>query len=423
MSVSLEDFRRCFGWNPYHFWGLANDDVPVESKCNIVVRKYSWQQSKAAGRNEIARGIRVAEARLREHLNFSVGKRFIEETLDYPSLYDPRMSRGLPLGANGRRLNVRLSEGFVHALGPEMLVFDGVGAVVLSDQYNDGLIDTFTFTIPTTITDESEVAVYFAAADRLDSQGPSDEYLIEPLEVSINAGMLTVTGRSWLIIRPILYEGVTKTVLDPAVVGNYATTLEVYQRSAFQNGTDASNSQVVLIWNTLPYPPWAILCCDDLSFPTGQTDPASEAFVVGRAAVRNFRRGEIVPGQAALNTTNGLWSDISWSNGCREPDKILVRYQAGVDKSNLKQIGIHGEWEEIVCRLAAAEVGKPICACEGANKELHRWQYDRARVDGANDEIYRTSLEDLNNPFGTRAGMIYAWHQVKNLGLTRSVIS
>jgi len=42
-----------------------------------------------------------------------------------------------------------------------------------------------------------------------------------------------------------------------------------------------------------------------------------------------------------------------------------------------------------------------------------------ARTGGANDESYQAvSASDLTNPFGTRKGHVYAWHEVQGLGST-----
>jgi hypothetical protein len=71
-------------------------------------------------------------------------------------------------------------------------------------------------------------------------------------------------------------------------------------------------------------------------------------------------------------------------------------------------------YQVVVARMAAAELARPICACDVANRELYRWQFDLARTSGANDEGYgAVSATDLDNPFGTRRGHVYAWRFVK----------
>ncbi len=67
--------------------------------------------------------------------------------------------------------------------------------------------------------------------------------------------------------------------------------------------------------------------------------------------------------------------------------------------------------------MASPELARAICACDTANMEMHRWQFDRSRTGGANDESYAVGTEDLENQFGTLWGQIWAWKQVKRLAL------
>ncbi len=55
--------------------------------------------------------------------------------------------------------------------------------LVYSDTNGDGLPDIATATTATALTDTDEIAVYFAAANRLDSDPVSEKYRIEPVKV------------------------------------------------------------------------------------------------------------------------------------------------------------------------------------------------------------------------------------------------
>ena len=105
---------------------------------------------------------------------------------------------------------------------------------------------------------------------------------------------------------------------------------------------------------------------------------------------------------------------------CRQPDKVIIRYEAGAKlaatESTLNDIA--GQWDIVIARLAAAEMPSRDIASEQANMEIHRWQKDIALTSGRNEELYNLSEDDRNNPFGTKAGHIYAWRKVKNLQLT-----
>ena len=94
---------------------------------------------------------------------------------------------------------------------------------------------------------------------------------------------------------------------------------------------------------------------------------------------------------------------------------MIVRYYAGyplTPQGQIDQLMV-----QLVSRMAAAEMGRPVCACQEANREVYRWQTDLARNSGANDEQYAIAQDDLLNPFGTRRGHIWAWRTVKRLAL------
>jgi hypothetical protein len=100
---------------------------------------------------------------------------------------------------------------------------------------------------------------------------------------------------------------------------------------------------------------------------------------------------------------------------------VTIRYKAGAEYQEIGEHNIHsGDWQRSVAVLATARLVNRVCACDTANRRLWDWQFDRARAAGANDEQYMLSETDLANPFGTRAGEIYAWHKVRQLSLTRA---
>jgi len=61
-----------------------------------------------------------------------------------------------------------------------------------------------------------------------------------------------------------------------------------------------------------------------------------------------------------------------------------------------------------VARLAAAELSRPVCGCDAANRELYHWQFDLSQT-ARGDELFGISPENLNNPLGTRRGHVQAW--------------
>lgn len=425
-GLPLDVWRNIIGYNPYHFWQQAdNSIVPVTSNCNSIVYENAWLNADAAGREEIRRAIQTAEARLREHLNYSVGQRWIVETLQYPTPFRYGSQFAYPVSADGSWLNIKLSEGYIRNIGNETrAALDETAVVTYSDEDGDGLPETFTVSIAgvSATLDVEQVAVYFGASDRLDGDALSEKYRIRPIKVTLANTTLTIVGRSWLLVKPIKYQGFAKATIDPtdpATSTNYVDTVAVYRHHTDPTGITTDDAQATFIWETDPYPYWAC-SLPNLSFSPNETDPAAVAYAVGRVGIRDARLGEVSVGEAVWNADTSQFYSVSWAT-CRQPDRIIIRYEAGAKlaeiENTLNQSRINGRWDEIVARFAAAELSQRICGCDVANRELFRWQFDAALKGGGGGDMDITEA-DLANPFGTRAGQVYAWKNVKNLNTT-----
>ena len=432
--LPLDAWRQIMGFSPWHFWGLADNQLlAVTSACNGIVTEYPWQQTDAAGREDIRQAIENAEKLIRDYVGFSPAPRYSDATVPWPRYLDASLMRTGPRDPTGRWLTVQLPEGYVQAAGVEQLTSIGLASpVVLSDPDGDGYLERFTIgPIATAITDPRQIAVYFAAADRFDgpdfSSAIGDRWRIQPVNVSIAGGFVTITGARWLLVPPLRYQGLINigTGLNPATAGNWVTTLDIYQRSTNQAGITINDAQATIIWET--HPTWGDAwwcqcgCANPVTAYGGSPfDPAAIAQAAGRVDLHNAAFGIVAPAQAAFNATTGIFSSLSW-DVCTEPDRVIVRYLAGQPLASDGQMD--AKWRVIVARLAAAELARPICACDEASRELFRWQFDLARTSGAGDEAYgAVSAEDLNNPWGTRRGHVYAWKAIKNLRQLRGTL-
>lgn len=417
--LPLESFRRLLGFNPWHFWGMADSDtLRVTSGCNSLVREYAWQNTDAIGRSEIREAIATAEQRILNYLRYRPAPAYASASIAFPEYFDTTLRRISTADASGRRLSVLLPEGQVQALGVESLTLLGAAAsITFSDQDGDGYQETFTALLaqPAGVTNADEIALYFNSADRPFGVPVSARWRIEPITVTIAGGTITATGRLWLLVKPILYEGMTniQSGLSPINTSTFITSLDFYRRRTNGDGTTETTSQGLLTWESEPYPSWAGCCGDGSSI---SSDPAAIATAIARVGIRDAEHGIVLPGQAIFNTTSSIWTGASWDS-CRPPDRITIRYLAGVA---LVDQQMDSAWQTLVARMAAAEMSRPICACDDANRELFRWQEDLARTAGNNDNQFGAiSASDLNNPFGTRRGHIYAWREIANLRQTR----
>lgn len=421
--LPLETWRSIMSYHPLPFWGLRWSQLRL-SKCSEIVPEYAWQSSDAAGREELRRAILRAEQILTEYLGYAPAPHYRVETLTWPRYPQSGIWRYGTADSDGRRMDVMLSEGYIQAVGVEQHTAIAVNvAVTYSDSDGDGVNDRFSLSTPTTVTDPTQIALYISSTDRLNGEGVGPRWRIEPIKVGISGGTVTITGARWMLAKPVLTSGLMwdKEGLDFTDAANFVTTLDIYQRNTNGNGTTSDTSQAAITWETSPYPGLLGCCSSCAAVPDNSTDPAASASIVARVGIRDATLGLVIPAGATYNSDTGIWcSRGGWR--CRPPDRVTVRYVAGYPLSN-------GEMDRdlaiVVARLAAAELARPICACDSdqtAVRELYRWQFDLARTGGSGGEEYGAiSAADLDNPLGTRRGHVQAWQYIQRKQLARAI--
>jgi hypothetical protein len=405
--LDLESFREEVAYHPWHFWGLQGDKVPLNSACNSVVPQYAWQDVDAAGRFEIASALMMGEERLRELLGYRIGPRYIEKTLTWPELFNSYFKRWGYSRIDNAWVSIQLpNDGQVIGVGVEQLTAIALATAITPHDNNlDGLNESFsTAAIPTTVTDPSQIVVYFSAADRFTGEPVSDKWRIQPVQVTISGGFVTIQGRYYECVQPILYESLTNVVRDASNAANYITTIDVYQRTLNANGTTQQTAQAVLTWNTAPWPQCGV--------PTigAAGDPAGTATALARVAIQDAQNGVLGIGEAVYNTASGTWVSNTCLTNCRPPDLVTIRYLAGDSLDT--NYRLKKKWRTVMARLGCAELMRRISSCDMSNREIYQWQLDVSRSE-TNAKFF-VAPGDLANPLGTLKGQLYAWHVIKH---------
>lgn len=424
-SLPLESFREIVGFNPWWFWGMSDNSEflrsgaqPGPQGCRGVTKEFSWQDRDYAGRQDIREAISRAEHMLETQLRFYPAPVYLEEEVSWPPYNDRRYIRGGPYDADNRWLSVRLSTGWVRSSGIEARSSISLGqSVVYTDTDADGYYDTATVgPIATTITDVKEIAVYFVSVDRYGYDASlSEKWRIAPLNITISGGQLTIKGPAWIFIKPILLSGLNSDDIDPnSTPSPLASTVDIYRRYTDGSSTSVGSSQGVIIWETRPTHGWWCVCsaCNSPDPYSGSPyDPAATARAVARVGIRDSKSGVVTPAESSYNATDGTWSSINWWV-CEEPDRVIIRYLAGYPLDPDGQM--NARLREIVAILAAAELARPTSGCAEANRQLFYWQQDLSRT-GNDKDLYATSADILDNPFGSRRGHVMAWKKAVHL--------
>lgn len=423
--VHPEQFRREMMYHPWWFWQLQAIGSTFVDDCDQTVTEYGYQASDAAGRDDIRNALDKAETLIETHLGYNIAPRYVERTLPVPRYFDTRLNRMNYIASDGRWLTVQLPDSKTRKIGVETytkietVTLAAPGHLVFTDADSDGIYDTFTATVATTVTDIEEIQVMFAATDRLNGAGPSERWRI-PATVSISGGVATIKGPYWCLVKPIVYQSpLASTAFNILTTTNFVISLDIYRRYIDPTGTTTDTAQAKLIWETRPFPAFATCVGCSSSAPQNSRDPAAEAYAIARCGIRDAERGIVSIGEAVYDATSGEWFG-SWMSNCVPPSRIEIRYEAGADLVNGQ---VDPQWVTTVSRLAAAEIGRRICACNSANKEMYYWQIDRAFTGSAELEKFIMTPGDMINPFGTRNGHLFAWKKVQPLAFRRGVLA
>lgn len=407
--LPLESWRQNFSYHPWFFNGLSSVAwYPVDTECPSLVYQYSWQANDSVGRDDVKRAIESAEGKLSEWLGYYPAPHFVEREITTPRWYDTRLNRMSYSDATGRWLGAQLPEGKIRAIGVETRTIIGNALLVYSDADGDGLNDTFTTSIATTVTDTAQIEVMFTAGDRLNGEAAGAAWAIAPLNITISGGMATIRGRAWQAVKPIKQEA--GTAVDPSLAANFITSVDVYRHYCDPTGTTQDTAQAVLIWETTPWPSFAA-CCVTTPTNVNSKDPAALGYALARVNIRDAENGIVSFGEAVYDTASASW--IS-AGSCRPPDRVLIRYYAGDDLS---------KWAKVIADFSAAEFGKRVCACGSANRMIYQMQVDRAFGGDARVEKFTMTQADDQSPFGYKEGQLNAWRVVRNLRKLAGVLA
>lgn len=413
--TALDTFRAQAQVHPWHFWGMAGSGpaavtLPSDRRgnCRPIIRQYGWQAGDAVSRSQIAQALVQAEDLVREHLGYGIAPAFREATIAPPT---PTWGRFAD--ATGAPLSIALPEGEVRAIGVEAFtVLAEAAAVDYHDDDGDTLYDRFTVTVADASTPLDEIGVYVSAADRFDGSGLSSRWQLRPTVATRAAGIVTITGRAWTAVQPVRYEGTQAAALnglDPAGT-IYLDSVTVARRYADASGTTPATAAAVLIWEAGPYP-WC-------ACPAGTTsDPAGVWMAVARVGIRDARAGIVTPVQAVYDASTGTWAaaDCATWWGCRPPDRVTVRYLAGLP---LHRGEVAPPWDRLIAGLAASMLARPLAGCEDTQSLIAQWQTDVTRAAGGTTFQAQPSAD---NPFGPRRGQIDASQEVRRRKLIRGV--
>lgn len=232
--------------------------------------------------------------------------------------------------------------------------------------------------IATTITDASEVRVYFAASLT------NEMVEIEPSRIVISGGLLTIYIPRCRLVHPDQWNN-SRQGIDYNVLANFCSVVDVI-RVYNDPSTNAT-----LVWPHV---------CQSSSGNNGCTCPSCAEYTQSACILVQYGKiGQV--GILPASYSGGSWARAT-SSCCGTPAFVMLNYQAGLER-------ITPQAEDAVIRLAHSKMPKEPCACE-----MIRYYWERDR------HIPETfTRERINNPFGLADGAWIAWRFTQTMKLVR----
>jgi len=365
------------------------------SNCADVFYQYFWQRN-AISMDELALAIQRAEDMLAKALTYYPAPKYIVgEPVQFEKKHPIHREYGLqawsdlyygypyrhPYGASVQTRFHKIQTGGTLARTfiadtADLTLFDSTtGVAAVAPNIND----SFTCTVATTITDASEIGVYFRPADRVPvSVGVDESWRLRPVHVSISGGVATITGHSTLLVRPAL-----RTIPNPEPLDVTDATIYTGQLSVYRVYTDTDNAGVAL-WN-------AIDDCSDAPCEATET-----AICMGN---RSWNMGRAFIGYTESNCCTDY----------RAPEQVRLSYLAGLPLTDDGQM--QPEMAQYVAHLATGLLANFPCGCDRANKIIEWYRFDVSSMDQALGGRPLTPGEQ-SSPFGYSRGALEVWSRI-----------
>ncbi len=364
---------------------------PIQSRCNDLWFQHPWQSPDYVSRDELATELQSAEEDLISVLQWSPAPHWVTKVVPFPRTHWDARLRQISLAA--QPVDIKLGERFLIAGGQRAatLLESGV-AVVFSDADGDGFAERATISVATTITETTELQVFFTGHN-----GAKEWQIRDPISVTANGTTATFIFNSWQLLNPDLWD--------------VFPTSEQVDTSVILDGTQASLVSVVDVYRV--YNNTTTTSCEFIWPSTkGGVDSLGLTTQTGIVEVLDSVRGYIRIFPATYNATTASWSRSSWSKTYL-PQSVRLWYYAGKqDSSRYDQLSNY--WAYTIMLLTTARLNKTLSSCDPIRNRAERLQTDLLTT-----PRIVVPFDVYANPFGMRIGEIMTYRRVVKTNVQR----
>lgn len=403
--LPLDTWFAIIGVNPLHSNGLVSNTLFPATVCGTPWQQFAWQSADKVSREDLAITIRDAERAIAGEVGYNLLPDWqVAERKQTPRPAGPELYATRALNLRGQRMSVATTMNHIISGGVKVTALIEAGvAVVRSDPDGDTYAELVTVTVNTTVTNLNEIRVFYPG------ENGDEEWEIRPIEVSLAAGVATITFNSWQIVDPDEQLQVTtlgdNQGIDADAAGSYLTTVDVYR--VFND----PQTQAQLLTEPAPAVGSLSFCgCGSSTCPTCSFN-AQDACLM----VRNPRNGIFSYAPATWDPVTETFTVDSLVD-CRNADQIRMWYYSGWRNESLARPNVVMDrfWQYAVAYYAAALLDRPTCGCSNVTEILQYYRNDKSRSGG--DLSFAISPHQVDNAFGTTEGALYALKRVNEPG-------
>lgn len=416
-KLPLDRWFQIIGVNPLHGNGVY---VNAPTVCAQPWLQFPYQAADRVGREDVAQAIAQAEADIEHFLGYRLVPRW--ETDEWRPTVRPWRPELFNLSVTDvRGMAQTVQANWHHFISGGVRVQTPVAAdsaIVYSDDDGDGYEEVATIT-PTVAAgqDPCELRVYLPVSNTMVLTGGEDQWEIRPISVSVSGTTATIRFRREQLVKPELQLDLVPPAddshlrgVDGAVDGNFLTEVDVYRVY------NDPQTQATFLWE-----PLGTGCTSCTG--TG-CEVCAYATQTGCLTVRGDPRLSILSYRPATwDADEEQFDSVAWAVQ-RQPEIVRLYYYAGLRDKNLAcpTVTMDREWERTVAYYAAALLDRPVCECNNVHAWVEHWRRDLA-IKG--EEGLQISARDLDNPFGTRRGMVHASRRVtrEDAAIGRAVLA
>lgn len=394
-KLSLARYAQLMGVNPLTFAGVTIPAIGSRT-CDSIWYQHAWQYSDAASREDVARCIAEAETAIENIVGYRLLPSWEEdEWHETVRAFRPELFK-TSMNQRGFADSVKTDWGqFLTGGIRSSDLITRAAPINWSDNDGDGYKETGTVTIATSVLNGCELRAYYPGKDG----DPAWE--IRPVNVILGGGAADVSFRRELCVLESISELLANRDVPGADGMDDADFLDEVDIYRVYNDPQR---QVQMLWEP------NMLSCGGCG--NGGCPVCAYATQYGCLHARGRRDvGLAVYSPAVWSPTDFTFTNTSLVQS-RQPDAVRLWYYAGLRGNGCEDILMDNRWARAVSYYATALLDRTSCTCNAAR--FNHWQVDLAFSSGSDElDSYKVSRDDLDNPFGTRRGMVHAWRTIQ----------